>query len=143
VPRRRANSAGAVGPLALGAALTLLLCLPQVVSSDSNQNFRNAIQLLDARDIKSWQQSIDKLQAALAAAPENGKPVRIYGNRYQNYLPHYYLGLAHYRLGDCQGALADWARSLGVGAVQKTAEFDSLRLYQIDCQKRVPSQVQP
>jgi len=75
------------------------------------------------------------MQDALKAAPEDGKPVRIYGNRYQRYLPHYYEGLALYNLKDCRGALEQWDLSLKAGAVQRTSEFQALKLYQIDCQK--------
>jgi hypothetical protein len=112
----------------------------QLKPRDFTREFKEGIQLQDASD---WRASREKLEAALRQAPaDNGRPVRIYGTRYQSYLPHFYLGLALYHLRDCQGALEEWDRSLKGGVVQRTSEFDTLKLYQIDCLAHRPPQAQ-
>jgi hypothetical protein len=127
----------------LGAAATLALSLPAPADAQTGSKpiqFKEGIQLQDASD---WLTSRDRLEAALRkAAIDDGTQVRIYGTRYQSYLPHYYLGLALYHLRDCQGALQEWDKSLKDGAVQRTSEFETLRQLQIDCRTHLPVNMQ-
>jgi len=138
--QRRTVSSGSKGS---GVVLALLFSLlPSVaLAAPKPKDFKQGIQL---QDVGAWRESIEKLDRAMTTAgDDDSQLVRIYGTRFQSYLPHYYKGLALYHLKDCQGALREWDRSLSTGAVRDTAEFDTLRLYQTDCQKRVPSQTRP
>lgn len=127
--------------LAAAAALALSLPAPAAASGSKPIQFKEGIQLQDASD---WLTSRERLEAALREAKhDDGTQVRIYGTRYQSYLPHYYLGLALYHLRDCQGALREWEKSLGDKAVQKTSEYETLRQLQVDCQTHLPVSSQP
>lgn len=48
------------------------------------------------------------LQKAMSAQPEAALRVRLYGQRWEPYLPQHYLGVAAFRMGDCAAALALW-----------------------------------
>ena len=48
------------------------------------------------------------LQKALSAQPEAALRVRLYGQRWEPYLPQHYLGVAAFRMGDCAAALSAW-----------------------------------
>lgn len=126
----------------LAAVATLALARPVPAGAQSGPKpiqFKAGIQLQDASD---WQGSLEQLKVALKAAPlDDGKQVRIYGTRYQSYLPHYYLGLALYHLRDCQGALQEWDHSIKDGAVQKTSEFETLQYLRDDCRAHLPVNV--
>src|SRR5262249_4268613 len=51
------------------------------------------------------------LQKALSAQPEAALRVRLYGQRWEPYLPQHYLGVAAYKMGDCTAALQLWNSS--------------------------------
>jgi len=95
------------------------------------------VRAIQAQDENHWEQSVTLLLAAIHGQEEDGKPARIYGTRYQSYLPHYYLGFAYYKLGRCADAIKEWEGSLKIGAVQRAPEISSLTKYRIECQHRL------
>ena len=117
----------------LGAAWPVSAALPSTWRKP--EEFKTAIR---AQDQGQWQTSVELIRLAIQKQPEDGKRVRISGNRYRSYLPHFYLGLALYKQGDCAGALKEWERSLKLGAVQTTEESATLRTYLSDCQAQRP-----
>jgi hypothetical protein len=60
----------------------------------------------------NWRAVIEAMTAAIAQRPAEQGHINIGSNNNQPYLPHYYLGLARFRLGDCPGALDAWRKSL-------------------------------
>jgi hypothetical protein len=48
------------------------------------------------------------MQQALEEHPEPAARLRLYGQVYKPYLPQHYLGLAAFKLGDCETALKQW-----------------------------------
>jgi hypothetical protein len=98
------------------------------------EEFRTAIKAQDRGD---WNASISLMRQALESQAEDGERVRIYGTRYQRYLPHFYVGLALYKQKDCAGAVKEWERCLSTGAVQVTEEHKLLLAYRSDCQNRL------
>lgn len=97
------------------------------------EDFSRAIQ---AQDLKEWKKSVELLRKALEMQPEDGARVRIYGMKYRDYLPHFYLGLAFYKQGKCGQALEAWDKSQDIGIVQGKAEYDDLRKYRAECKKK-------
>jgi len=95
-------------------------------SSGKPKEFIQGIKALDKNRLK---ESETFMQGAEAKLPGDGELVRIYGTRYEPYLPLYYLGLALYRQGDCPGALVHWRRCLSSGALQRTDRRDALLQY--------------
>ncbi len=62
------------------------------------------------RDYNSgdYADAIEKLQKAIDEESKSQEQVRIYGMRYEPYIPYYFLGQAKFKSGDCAGALAAW-----------------------------------
>jgi hypothetical protein len=130
------------GRLLTAAGLVLLL-IPvisagqvggQPGSRKKPEEFKTGIR---AQDHGDWQGSVPLLRLSLEKLPEDGERVRIYGGKYMNYLPHYYLGLAFYRQNNCVAALKEWELSVGVGAVLNTEEHNALVSYLSDCRGRI------
>jgi hypothetical protein len=67
----------------------------------------------------NWKLVVQSMNAAIEQRPVEQGRVNIGSNNNQPYLPHYYLGLAKFRLGDCRGALDSWQKSLEQGYVRK------------------------
>jgi hypothetical protein len=128
--------------LAVAAALSLLLCAAQP-SSAAGKKPEEFAKGITEQDHEQWPASEKLMREAIAKDAEDGKPVRIYGTRYLNYLPHYYLGLALYKQGKCAAALAEWETCLKLGAVQRTPEFAALSDHRIECQKLALYQPKP
>lgn len=62
---------------------------------------------LAALDHGEYAQAVQSLKKALAVQPDPVSHITIEGNS-QPYLPHHFLGMAQYRLGDCAAAKAEW-----------------------------------
>lgn len=56
-----------------------------------------------------YEKAIPLLEEVISEVPASLPRIRLYGMRFAPYTPHYFLGLAHYRLGRCEEALASWA----------------------------------
>jgi hypothetical protein len=71
---------------------------------------------LDAAASNSWDEVEARMKEAMAedATPRAG--VKLYGQRFETYVPQYYLGLVAYKRGDCSTALRYW-ESPGLEAV--------------------------
>jgi hypothetical protein len=85
--------------------LLALLLLPATAAADYKDTYAVG---LTAVGKGQWAEVRTKMQDA---ASQNGEPVarlRLYGQRFEPYIPQFYLGLADFRLGDCSGALAQW-----------------------------------
>jgi hypothetical protein len=116
------------------AALALLALLPARARADYKDNYRKGVELAEKGN---WAEVARHMQAALSEQPREGEQVKLYGMRFEPYLPQYYLGLALFNTGDCEGALRAWDASAGQGAVQKTAQFKTLQKDRDACQQRV------
>jgi hypothetical protein len=123
-------------------AFSLLLVVAQTATASGKKpaEFSKGIQAQDKGD---WVASEKLMREALGKEPEDAQAVRIYGTRYENYLPHYYLGLALYKQGKCAAALQEWETCLRIGAVQRKPEISALTEHRIECQKRLLYQPPP
>jgi hypothetical protein len=111
-----------------------LAVLPSPARADYKDSYRKGIELAEKGN---WTEAARHMRAALAEQPREGEQVKLYGMRFEPYLPHYYLGLALSNAGDCEGALRAWDASQGQGAVQKTAQFKTLQKSREACQVRL------
>lgn len=73
-----------------------------------------------------YKEGADSLQRAIAEMPAESTAART-GNVIITYVPHFWLGIARYNLGDVDAALREWKTSEEQGAVQNTQYFGSLR----------------
>ncbi|HLA40627.1 MAG TPA: tetratricopeptide repeat protein, partial [Candidatus Glassbacteria bacterium] len=70
-----------------------------------------------------WEEAISHLQRALELKPKPELEARTYGVWRRDYLPFYYLGLAHFNLGHDDEALNWFDRSLDAGEIRKSPEY--------------------
>ncbi len=75
---------------------------------------------------KSYAAADAALQTAIAANPTESTGVRA-GNSIITYVPHFWLGIAKFNLGDTDGALREWRISEEQGAVARTAYYSKLK----------------
>ncbi|HEY7412784.1 MAG TPA: hypothetical protein VII13_18735 [Vicinamibacteria bacterium] len=92
---------------------------------------------LEAVDKGNWPEVVRRMQEAAAEQPREGERVKLYGMRFEDYLPHYYLGLGRFQTGDCQGALQAWAASEGQGAVSRSGQYKTLVRNKQACETRL------
>ena len=62
-----------------------------------------------------WAVVIQKMNAAIAAAPKESDKARAYGTIFYNYHPYYYRGVAYLNTGKFEQAIADLERAEGIG----------------------------
>lgn len=116
--------------------LAILLISPGFAVADWGEDYREGIQAIDQ---SRWSEAESLMARAARENPaSSNKTVRIYGMRFEPYIPHYYLGLARYRLGDCAGALSAWEMSVNNGVVQGTSRFSELEDLRAECLQRIP-----
>jgi hypothetical protein len=63
------------------------------------------------------------MQNAARERPDTGENVRIVGVRFESYLPNYFLGVALFQLGNCQGALEKFNAAEQLGAVTRNNNY--------------------
>lgn len=116
------------------AALALALALAaSPAAADYRDSYRRGI---EAAEKGRWAEAATHLRAAAAEQPKEGERVKLYGMRFEEYLPHFHLGQALFQSGDCEGALAAFGVSQGQGVVQKSPLFRTLERSRAECQKR-------
>jgi hypothetical protein len=101
----------------------LLFALPLVADDRPGQAYSRGV---DAVRAKNYAAGAEALQRAIAeVATENGA-LRV-RNEIITYVPHYWLGIAKFNLGDVDAALREWKLSEEQGVVQSTPYYASLR----------------
>jgi hypothetical protein len=124
----RTQSARQTLLIVLAASIGLLLSTP--VLADFKRDYGNGVKALNSGKLEKAVSDLEKAIADNGTAQER---VRIYGMRFEPYLPYYYLGEAKFQLGDCPGATAAWQESVNQGIVQQTSEFDLLQTNKASC----------
>ena len=75
---------------------------------------------------KNYKLGADLLQKAVSEMPTEGTAVRA-GNTIMTYVPHFYLGIAKFNLGDVDGALREWKTCEEQGAIARTDYYSRLK----------------
>ena len=101
-----------------------LLLLPLSALADFKKDYDSALKAIEN---SNWQQAAADLERAIAENPDAMERVRMYGMKFIPYLPHYHLGLARFRMGDCAGAIAAWDIAEAKGVIQSQNEFAQLQ----------------
>jgi hypothetical protein len=120
-------------PRCLAVAL-LILALPLSGRADYRESYRKG---MEAVDRKQWAETAKHMQEALAENPKEGEKVRLYGSRFETYLPYFYLGLALVNTGDCEGAVKAFASSEEQGAIRGTPKQSELQDGRKKCEAKV------
>jgi tetratricopeptide (TPR) repeat protein len=112
----------------------LLAGLTSAVRADFEASYSRAVKAFEQR---AYDDAIKHLQDAIKEQPkEDTRRVNIQGNRYEPYLPHFYLGRAFLAKGDCVNALKSWRVSAGQRVVNRN-QMDVLEKGRGECQERL------
>ncbi len=114
--------------------LTLCLTLSTVSHADFKRDYGRALKDIQNGD---HQRAIDLLNQAILDNAQSAERVRIYGMRFEPYLPHYYLGTAYQAIGDCTAAVAAFDESLRLGVIQNTDQVQILNQNRDQCLSEV------
>jgi len=117
-----------------GALPWALLASATLARADYQNAYKKG---LDAVQRRAWADAAREMRAALGEQPTEGEQIKLYGMRFETYLPHYYLGLAHFGAGDCSQALRAWSDSESQGAVKGRPEYKDLRRDRATCETRL------
>ena len=113
-----------IAVLALGAAQ-----LPRA------QFLERYVEGLQEVRLENWQTVTVSMRAAIAEQPRERArlPLRRY---FRPYIPHYYLGVALFNLGDCAAAKYEWDLSESYGVISDRAEGADVVLKRRECEQR-------
>ena len=90
-------------------ALSVALLAASPVAADYKDSYSRG---LEAAKDGDWATVRQRMQEAIQDNPTAAPRVRLYGQRWEPYVPQFYLGLAAFKQGDCSTALAQWRESL-------------------------------
>ncbi len=93
--------------------LAALLAASPVLSDYKDSYSRG----LEAAKDGDWTAVRQRMQEAIQDNPTAAQRVRLYGQRWEPYVPQFYLGLAAFKQGDCATALAQWRSSANSGVI--------------------------
>ena len=71
----------------------------------------------------AWSRAENHMRSAIAARPESRLRLPFHGYLHP-YVPWYYLGVALFELGDCEGALSAWQTARNQGIIQKRPRLE-------------------
>lgn len=100
---------------------------------------------LDAIEVEDWRRAALHMQRAAAGRGEESRrlPKYLY---FKPYIPHFYMGLAAFKLGNCSAAMEAWSRSERQGVIEKRPEYQQIILARALCMRQareVPVQTAP
>lgn len=112
--------------------ITLLLgwFVAAAVSADFKRDYGAGVRDFNSGD---YADAIDSLQKAIDEESTAQEKVRIYGMRYEPYIPYFFLGQAKFKNGDCKGALAAWNLSLAQGVIKQQEQFAEMQANMATC----------
>lgn len=107
--------------LIAGLLLWLLAAPALPISGAAARHFRDGIEAADGGD---WRRVVTEMGRAIALEPSPGGRVKIYGMRFEAYVPHYWLGMAQEELGDCSAAIESFDMVLGSSELEDLLTSD-------------------
>jgi len=81
---------------------------------------------VSAINAKGYRAGAEALQKAIVEMPNEGTGVRA-GREIIIYVPHFYLGIAKFNLGDVDGALREWRTSEEQGVITRTEYYARMK----------------
>jgi hypothetical protein len=105
-------------------ALLLILALPVFAAPEKWWDaYARGVAGVNAKNYKA---AADALQKSIAEMPNEGTNVRT-RKELITYVPHFWLGIARFNLGDTDGALREWRISEDQGVVARTEYYARMR----------------
>lgn len=117
----------------LAASLALLLVAPHA-RADFKDTYRKAFEAVER---KRWSDVAALMRQAIAENPTEGSPIKLYGMRFEPYLPHFHLGFALVQLGSCEEGVRELEISEAQGAVRSSAYYNQLLTAKSGCAAKV------
>lgn len=125
------------GIAALGAALIIA----SSAWADYKDSYSRGVKAVKSGD---WAEVRERMQDAIADNPAAQTRVRLYGQRWEPYVPQYYLGLAAFNQGDCTTALAQFRSAANAGVIGSLPELKAEQDRAVaKCDTRVAQQDKP
>ena len=103
--------------LAVGA-----LCVASLAHADYKDNYANGLKAYNDGD---YAKARELMQQAFAEHAEPAARVRLYGQRWEAYVPQHYLGMVAFKQGDCATALAQWNAPANRQVVAQISEINN------------------
>lgn len=125
-------------PFTLIACVVLALSIASTAHAEFKRNYTLGKKSFEDGDYKD---AISKFRDAIQDNPESAERVKIYGMRYDSYIPHYFLGEAYFRMHDCASAMAAWNKALELGVIQGLDEYASMQKNMASCKTEVTEAV--
>lgn len=116
------------------------LLLPALAWADFKVAYRDGVAAAERKD---WARVEQLMRQALAEEPTPNPRVRLYGMRFEAYIPHFYLGLAAFERSDCRAALEHWQNAGHQAAVRGLREATRQTEMVGSCQSRLAAQPPP
>lgn len=107
----------------LVAIALLAVALPALAADKWWDYYNRGVNAIRA---KSYESAADALQRSMAEMPNESGSART-RNEMIVYVPHFWLGIAKFNLGDVDSALREWKTSEEQGVVQSTQYYSQLR----------------
>jgi len=104
-------------------ALIAALALAAPVFADYKQDYARGA---DAAGDENWSEVESLMRKALAGSTTPLSRTRLYGQRFEAYVPQYYLGLAAYRQGDCTGAMRWFGDPAAATIINDSSQFKGI-----------------
>lgn len=125
------------GIAALGAALMIA----SSACADYKDSYSRGVKAVKSGD---WAEVRERMQDAIADNPTAQTRVRLYGQRWEPYVPQYYLGLAAFNQGDCSTALAQFRSAANAGVIASLPDLKAEQDRAVaKCDTRVAQQDKP
>lgn len=103
----------------LAVLIAAALLAPAVAWADYKAYARGQ----QAAEKQDWGAVETAMQEALAGNPTPKVRVKLYGQRFAPYVPHYYLGLAAYKQNDCASAMRWFGDAAAAAVIAQLSEF--------------------
>lgn len=135
---RQTTSARLTGRAAICARLAGFALLLGFATSPALADYKETYKKgLDAVQDRKWSEAARLMQQAVAEKPTEGETIRLYGQRFETYFPHYYLGVALQGSGNCEAAVKEFKESESQGAIRESGEYKNLTKSRTACEAQM------
>lgn len=122
-------------------ALIVALSVASPTAADYKDSYSRG---LEAAKDGDWATVRARMQEAIADNPAAAPRIRLYGQRWEPYVPQYYLGLAAFKQGDCGTALAQWRSSSNASVIGSVPNLKAEQDRNLaSCDTRLAQQTKP
>ena len=123
------------------AILLAALCAAAPAMADYKASYARGIKAAKDGD---WATVRERMQESVAEEPTAKASARLYGMRFEPYVPQYYLGLAAFNQGDCATAVAQWRSAPNAAVIGELPELKAVQdRNAATCETRLAQQSKP